>query len=241
MKRLPPGLPIPCYQDEHDIFIGMTTMGHSPIKTPYIGHHILDHTILDPPTYPSNSSKRRPDSLDRWHHLALDIHFPTLGLGLYDLLANSKPQRSSAFPNFERNINFHVAYFRSSSSAKVTCPPPGLEKSHFSFFPWPMDITDTAESSSNLSLTTTPSSRSTTVCSSVSSPTLSSISTPGGNFVDNETVGESMMSHEDILKVCVALFQTIELTCANQQYRCMSSRRVGVIGGHLPPKTWSIA
>ncbi|OAQ29852.1 hypothetical protein K457DRAFT_31904 [Linnemannia elongata AG-77] len=224
MKRLPPGLPIPCYQDKHDIFIGMTTTGHSPIKTPYIGHHILDHTILDPPTYPSNSSKRRPDSLDRWHHLALDIHFPTLGLGLYDLLANSKPQRSSAFPNFERNINFHVAYFRSSSSAK------------------PMDITDTAELSSNLSLTTTTSSRSTTVCSSVSSsPTLSSISTPGGNFVDNETVGESMMSHEDILKVCSALFQTIELTRANQQYRCMSSRRVGVIGGHLPPKTWSIA
>lgn len=49
------------------------------------------------------------------------------------------------------------------------------------------------------------------------------------------------MAHGSVLKVCAALVQTITPTRANQQHRLISSRRVGVIGEALPPKTWSFA
>ncbi|KAF9154187.1 hypothetical protein BG015_001644 [Linnemannia schmuckeri] len=71
----------------------------------------------------------------------------------------------------------------------------------------------------------------------------------GGYFPDNdyyngkgddyETGEQSMMTHEDILKVCEALAQTIESTLASQQQHYVNSHRIGVMGGHRPPKAWS--
>lgn len=100
-KRPPPGLTIPLHQHKPNIFVGMMTKCRLQTRIPYLGHHILQHIAFDTPKCSSNLS----NSSDRLHCPVFDIYFPTLGLGLHELLANL-PRRQSAFPAFGRDSNF---------------------------------------------------------------------------------------------------------------------------------------
>ncbi|KAF9086009.1 hypothetical protein BGX23_009212 [Mortierella sp. AD031] len=194
---------------ELDVFLGMTAT-QPPTCFPFIGHHILEHDVLnlaDPIESGIASFVKQQD------RLAIDLYFPSLGDGLLDMVSNSSCRRS-AFPGFERDTNYHVACLTRDPSTMPSVPP-GIEQMHFSLYPSSPMIAGATEVSPFEQTSAYSSCTSSVYSSLASSPTLSNITSPGDYQQDQDSTSKHekaasmtvIMTPEDILMVWAALTQ----------------------------------